>query len=1187
VAAASAVARWAAAHASTFPPAARGAAAVPPGVTASGTAASGTAPHGRLMPDSVPVTVSAVAKIRSWDTGDAFVFAVAMGRYADGRIVVATAGRSESDGEADDPVRIWDVESGELLHILDGHTQDVHDATWGYTDDGQALLATASTDGTARIWDADAGECLRVITGDERSGDFYCLCWMAGSHGELLLAVPAGDDEPVRIWDQASGGPVDGLTAGGTVFDIASTGLADGQDALAVLTSDDDDNWQLEICKLGDGERQSETIAAGLSYGNIAWQRRPGGSSLLAAATTSGTSVWPVDGEGRPGTAVTVSPTEATALAWAPLGDDRALLATTSHRAGLQLWDAASGECLHTEALEFIYNGSHHVDWVFTADGRLLLAAATNDGRAHLWNVVLDPPPKPAQAARQRQTATARAEERGDRLVLPPREVTPEFSGAAPRRGAFDSVAAITTADGRTMLATTSIRDEIDLWDLGAGRQICQLEGHTRYAFRSAWGHASDGRLVLATAGGDATARIWDPATGGCLHVLTGHSARVNSVAWSTAPDEQPLLATGSGDGTAKIWDPGTGECLRTLNAHEDGVRGVTWAHLSGGPSLLATAGNDGTARIWDPGTGECLRTLTGHTDAVTATAWSEASDERVLLATASNDGTARIWDPGTGECLRTLNAHEDGVRSVTWAQTHAGRPLLATTGSDASAKIWNPDTGTALATVPRPGTGLSSVDWVRNSQGDLLLLVPDSTIMPSAPASPVHAWLVEAAADQEVQPPAGPADSRRNRLANDTRAQLLRLGTGGLWPPLGLLADLVRVTGPEVMSESGPTAPLCDPGLAVLAGEPGVARLRALAGGSPRWTADSRAAFAALLASALDIPERYVPPSGAEPAALGLALAQALAVDAAGEAADRGADEPWRVAFAELRVAATRITDQVITLLAILGPGPCTADPLLPVRLLHHVPQLPALSPRELRLLTAAGSRPGNGTSAMAAATVWSPGTAGVARNGPITRLLPIELALPRDLLTTRLAADQLLYRQHRAPVPSAPEPVTILLDTTPPTFGPAGIALRLAAHLITTTLWDHGRHPALVTLTEPRTVAEIRTPAELMRLWASATLDPPAAGLDAALRTAAGLGQPAVFCTHVTTARDHGYLPGPGRRLLTAHQPPERPPAEPASPWHAHLPPDPTPSRLALAIARLLTATAAAPQQEANWSE
>ena len=622
--------------------------------------------------------------------------------------------------------------------------------------------------------------------------------------------------------------------------------------------------------------------------------------------------------------------------------------------------------------------------------------------------------------------------------------------------------------------------------------------------------------------------RIWDPATGQHLRTLTGHSGYVWAVAWGTRPDGTLLLATGSYDNTARIWDPGTGRELHILTGHTASIDAVAWATLPGGTMLLATGSRDGTARIWDPDTGQELAVLTrpGH-----------------------------VGDPGQ---------QGDEIYTVAWAQA-AGGLLLATAGDTDSTRIWDPGTGTELASLPGTHSRWRSAAWVRDREGNLLLVLAG----PGRASGPVRAWLVETGAGGQAEPrqPGRPG----TRRAAEVSRQLLRLGAGGLWLPLGLLADLVTLTGSE---DTGPAAGLHDPRLGALAGGPGISRLAGLAAGQPPWRPDARAAFAALLAAGLGIPAWYTPPPDAQPAQLKDALDQAFT---AGTGPGVPAEtRPWRVAVADLRAAASAVDDQMITLLAILGPDACAADPLLPLRLAHHVPRLPALSPRELRFLATAGGRQPPSPRAAAAGTLtYSPGTVGVARSGPLTRLLPTQLALPPDLLTVRLAEDQLLYRQHRAPAPPAPEPVTLILDTTPPTYGPAGTALRLAAHLITTTLWAHGHHPALITLDNPDTPTQLHTPADLITIWTATTLDNPGPLLAAARRTAAALGQPAVLLTHHHTARDSRYPPGPGTRLLTTHQPPENPPPEPASPWHAHLPPTPTQAQLTTAITQLLTPT------------
>jgi hypothetical protein len=241
------------------------------------------------------------------------------------------------------------------------------------------------------------------------------------------------------------------------------------------------------------------------------------------------------------------------------------------------------------------------------------------------------------------------------------------------------------------------------------------------------------------------------------------------------------------------------------------------------------------------------------------------------------------------------------------------------------------------------------------------------------------------------------------------------------------------------------------------------------------------------------------------------------------------------------------------------------------PVRLAHRIPQLPDLTSLELQLLASPGGRRPAICPAAADTVRYSPGTAGVNRSGPLTRLLPTQLAFPRELMAISLAANQLLFRQHTTPVSPTPQPVTIILDVAPPTVGPAGHALRLAAHLITTALWELDRHPRLITLAAPGILTELRVTADLIDIWTSSTLDDPGPALTAALVTAAEADQPVVLCAYHHTARG-SYFPAPATRLLTAHHPPEKAPPAPTSPWHQHLPPSPTGPQLSEAVARVI---------------
>ena len=74
---------------------------------------------------------------------------------------------------------------------------------------------------------------------------------------------------------------------------------------------------------------------------------------------------------------------------------------------------------------------------------------------------------------------------------------------------------------------------------------------------------------TLASGSGDETIRLWDVGTGRVIRTLTGHTFVVWSVSFS--PDGQ-TLASGSYDETIRLWDVGTGRVIRTLTGHTDWV---------------------------------------------------------------------------------------------------------------------------------------------------------------------------------------------------------------------------------------------------------------------------------------------------------------------------------------------------------------------------------------------------------------------------------------------------------------------------------------------------------------------------------------------------------------------------------------------------------------------------------------
>jgi eukaryotic-like serine/threonine-protein kinase len=98
----------------------------------------------------------------------------------------------------DNALRVWDVDTGQVVHTLKGHASDVFAVA--YSPDGRRL-ASAGADGTVRIWDPGFGREVIVLRG--HSGIVAAVAF--SSDGTQLAS--AGSDGSVRIWETSTGSP--------------------------------------------------------------------------------------------------------------------------------------------------------------------------------------------------------------------------------------------------------------------------------------------------------------------------------------------------------------------------------------------------------------------------------------------------------------------------------------------------------------------------------------------------------------------------------------------------------------------------------------------------------------------------------------------------------------------------------------------------------------------------------------------------------------------------------------------------------------------------------------------------------------------------------------------------------------------------------------------------------------------
>ncbi|TVQ25834.1 MAG: hypothetical protein EA367_00590, partial [Leptolyngbya sp. DLM2.Bin15] len=102
----------------------------------------------------------------------------------------ATAIRLAS-GSSDSTMKLWDVETGEVLQTLTGH----NDSVWrvSFSPDS-TMIASSSEDRTIKLWDVDTGELLQTLTGHDNS------VFSVSFSPDGTTIASGSQDNTIRFW---------------------------------------------------------------------------------------------------------------------------------------------------------------------------------------------------------------------------------------------------------------------------------------------------------------------------------------------------------------------------------------------------------------------------------------------------------------------------------------------------------------------------------------------------------------------------------------------------------------------------------------------------------------------------------------------------------------------------------------------------------------------------------------------------------------------------------------------------------------------------------------------------------------------------------------------------------------------------------------------------------------------------
>lgn len=541
-------------------------------------------------------------------------------------LATSSSGRWLVAGGKGPQLHLWDVESGALVHQLEGFGGGVQ--ALALSPQGDKLAVVGAGGSPVTLWDARAGKQIRAL------GEVSPQSVQVGftPKGELVVVSARGDVQVVPLEGQgelrslnlqrpvqaAALSPEGTLLAVGdperdtiSLIDLEGgaprelSGHAGGVLALSFaqqggrLASVGGEDRQVRVWDSGAGKELAALQASGpLERVSMA----PDGQRVAAARLVDErASLWSLDKPQEP-RLLDFNDGRVDALAVDPKGG-RLATAGGYHRSGIQLWDSKRGALLAT--LEGHEDGVRALSW---GEGDRLLSASVEQPQAILWDT------------RQNKRLLTLEQARGRVLSL-------DLS-------ARSQWAALGDQEGLVHIVATR-----------NGHLHKSLRVHEGEVLALAW-HPK--QMILASAGKDQVIHLWKMEQAEPWATLRGHVGPVQALSWD--PGGQRLLSGGQ-DGSVRLWTL-EGELVKTWEDHEGQVWDVAW---SPDGSLFGSVGSDRALRLRDPEgrmTGQIRRQHMAPAQQVAFLprgGWVATGGGSLLVQALAGEEWWRIWRPSRG----------------------------------------------------------------------------------------------------------------------------------------------------------------------------------------------------------------------------------------------------------------------------------------------------------------------------------------------------------------------------------------------------------------------------------------------------------------------------------------------------------------------------------------------------------
>ena len=285
--------------------------------------------------------------------------------FKDGRTIIS-GGR-----EKDRPVRLWDVETGNILKTLIEHKDGALSVS--FSPDGK-MLVSGGWDKTVRLWDAETGNILKTFKGHK--GSITSVSF--SPNGKML--VSGGWDETVRLWDVETGNLLKTLKA----HKERVTSVSFSPDGKRIVSGGYDETvrlWDVETGDLLKTHKGHKINVTSVSFS-------PDGKTLASGSWDETVRLWDtIKSRHRLWDAITGKPLKILKghTGWimsVSFSSDGRTLASGGADGTVRLWDVDTGHLLKT----LPGHAGDVLSVSFSPDGKTL-ASGSVDGSVWLWDV--------------------------------------------------------------------------------------------------------------------------------------------------------------------------------------------------------------------------------------------------------------------------------------------------------------------------------------------------------------------------------------------------------------------------------------------------------------------------------------------------------------------------------------------------------------------------------------------------------------------------------------------------------------------------------------------------------------------------------------------------------------------------------------------------------------------------------